>query len=91
VLREKKIFLPKVLLYPKDFSVKFRRVQFPIKVCFAMTINKAQGQTLTYCGVYLENNCFSHVPLSRVGRPDHLYVYAPQNKSQNVVYQEVLT
>ena len=60
-----------------------------------MTINKAHGQTLTYCGVDLENNCFSHgklyVALSRVGRPDHLYVYAPQNKTQNVMYQEVLT
>jgi hypothetical protein len=60
-----------------------------------MTINKAQSQTLIYCGVYLENNCFSHgqlyVPLSRVGRPDHLYVFAPQNKTQNVVYREVLT
>ncbi|XP_060855199.1 ATP-dependent DNA helicase pif1-like [Metopolophium dirhodum] len=90
-----KIFLPKIPLYPNDFPVKFRRVQFPIKVCFAMTINKAQGQTLTYCGVDLENNCFSHgqlyVAFSRVGRPDHLYVYAPQNKTLNVVYQEVLT
>ncbi|XP_022181441.1 uncharacterized protein LOC111042822 [Myzus persicae] len=40
-----KIFLPKILLYPNNFPVKFRRVQFPIKVCFAMTINKTQGQT----------------------------------------------
>jgi hypothetical protein len=29
------------------------------------------------------------VTLSRVGGSDHLYVYAPQNKTQNVVYQEV--
>jgi len=54
-----------------------------------MTINKAQGQTLTYCGVDLENNCFSHgqlyVAFSRVERPDHLYVYAPLNKTLNVV------
>jgi ATP-dependent DNA helicase PIF1 len=35
-----KIFLPKIPLYPNDFPVKFRRVQFPIKVCFAMTKNK---------------------------------------------------
>jgi ATP-dependent exoDNAse (exonuclease V) alpha subunit len=41
-----------------------------------MTINKGQGQTLTYCGVDLENNCFSqrqlYVALSRIGIPDHL-------------------
>jgi hypothetical protein len=55
-----KLFLLKIPLYPNDFLVKFRRVQFPIRVCFAMTINKAQGQTLTYCGIDLENNCFSH-------------------------------
>ncbi|XP_025413658.1 uncharacterized protein LOC112685849 [Sipha flava] len=93
--KEEKILLPKIPLYPNDFPVKLRRIQFPIKVYFAMTINKAQGLTLTYCGVDLENNCFSHgqlyVTLSRVGRPDHLYVYAPQNKIRNVVYQEVLT
>jgi ATP-dependent DNA helicase PIF1 len=87
--KSEKVFLPKIPLYTNDFPVKFRRIQFPIKVCFAMTINKDQGQTLTYCGVDLENNCFSHgllyVALSRVGRPDHLYVYAPQNKTRNVV------
>jgi len=38
-----KIFLPKIPLYPKDCSVKFRKVQFQIKVCFSLTINKAQG------------------------------------------------
>jgi hypothetical protein len=55
-----KIFLPKIPLYSYNFPVKFRRVQFPIKVCFAMTINKTQSQTLSYCDVDLENNCFSH-------------------------------
>jgi ATP-dependent DNA helicase PIF1 len=36
-----KIFLPKIPLYPNDFPIKFRRVQFIIKVCFVITINKA--------------------------------------------------
>lgn len=49
-----KIFLSKISLYPNDFPVQFKRVQFP------MIINKAQGQTLTYCIVDLENNCFSN-------------------------------
>jgi len=43
-----KIFLPKIPLYPNDLTVKFRRVQFPIKACFAMTINKAQGQSVRF-------------------------------------------
>jgi len=61
-----------------------------------MKINKSQGQPpLTHCGVDLENNCFSHgqlyVTCFRVGRLGHLYVYAPQNTTINVVYQEILT
>lgn len=73
-----KIFLSKIPLYSNDFPVKFRRVQFPIKVCSVMTIKKARGYTLTYCVVDLENNCLSHgqlhVAFSRVGRSDHLYI-----------------
>jgi len=32
---------------------KFQRRQFPISLCFAMTINKSQGQTLSRVGLYL--------------------------------------
>jgi hypothetical protein len=43
----------------------------------------------------MENNYFSHgklfVTFSRVGRPDHICFYTPQNKTLNVIYQEVLT
>jgi hypothetical protein len=38
-----KIFLLKLPLYLNGFPVKFRTVHFPIKVCFTMPINKAQG------------------------------------------------
>jgi len=54
--KEVNIFLLKIPLYSNEFPVKFRRVQFPIKFYFAMKINEAQGQTLTYFGVDLENN-----------------------------------
>ena len=37
-----------------------QRRQFPIRPCFAMTINKSQGQTLGTCGVYLPSPVFSH-------------------------------
>ncbi|XP_063930337.1 uncharacterized protein LOC135142550 [Zophobas morio] len=47
-------------------------LQFPLKVCFAITINKAQGQTLKMAGIDLMEDCFSHgqfyVACSRVAR-----------------------
>ena len=55
------VFIPRIPLIPSDYPFQFRRVQFPVKVCFAMTINKAQGQTLQTVGLSLEPNpVFSH-------------------------------
>jgi len=39
---------------------KFQRRQFPISLCFAMTINKIQGQTLNKVGLYLPRPMFTH-------------------------------
>jgi hypothetical protein len=45
------------------------RIQFPVTLAWAMTINKAQGQTMKRVGLYLRTQCFSHgqlyVALSR--------------------------
>ncbi|XP_063918640.1 uncharacterized protein LOC135134004 [Zophobas morio] len=42
------VFIPRLPLIPSEYPFEFKRLQFPLKVCFAMTINKAQGQTLTF-------------------------------------------
>ena len=56
----------------------FERRQFPLIPAFAMTINKAQGQTLSVVGLNLETPCFAHgqlfVALSRVGDPRNVFV-----------------
>jgi ATP-dependent DNA helicase PIF1 len=38
---------------------QFKRKQFPVRLSFAMTVNKAQGQTIPNVGVYLPEPVFS--------------------------------
>lgn len=75
------------------------RRQFPIRVCYAMTINKSQGQTLSCVGVYLKRPVFSHgqlyVALSCVTSREGLKLIIGDDKgnstdeTRNVVYNEV--
>lgn len=39
------IFIPRIPLIPSDYHFNFIRPKFPVKVCFAMTLNNAQSQT----------------------------------------------
>ena len=71
-----------------------------MRPAFAMTINKAQGQTLKCAGVWLRVDVFAHgqlyVACSRVSDPDNLHFANLQDASNskpsavNVVYEEVL-
>ena len=88
------VFIPRIPLIPSDMPFSFKRLQFPVSLCFSMSINKAQGQTLKVVGVNLESPCFSHgqlyVACSRVGNPVNLHVLAKDSKTINVVYPEAL-
>lgn len=53
----------KELKSDKDYPFEFKRRQFPIKPAFAMTINRAQGQTLKKVGVDLRRDVFTHKQL----------------------------
>lgn len=63
---------------------------FFIRILIVMTINKSEGKYLKFCGLNLEYACFSrgqlYVSCSRIGRPSALFVYAPDNKTKNIVY-----
>ncbi|XP_076043669.1 uncharacterized protein LOC143026781 [Oratosquilla oratoria] len=56
VYRNTQILLPRVTLEATDTPVAFKRYQFPVKLCYAMTINKSQGQTFEKCGVLLDSS-----------------------------------
>ncbi|GFW35042.1 ATP-dependent DNA helicase [Trichonephila clavipes] len=88
------VLLPRIPMIPTDMPFEFKRLQFPVRLAFAMTINKAQGQSLQVCGLNLENPCFSHgqlyVACLRVGKPSDLFVYAPDGKTRNIVYPAAL-
>jgi ATP-dependent DNA helicase PIF1 len=59
----KRVLLPLIPLCPSDdqmFPFQFKRKQFPIRLSFAMTDNKSQGQTIPNVGVYIPTPVFSH-------------------------------
>jgi len=56
----KTVLIPIISIIPSDLPFKFKRIQFSVQLAFAMTINKAQGQTLNVTGIDLSVQCFSH-------------------------------
>jgi ATP-dependent DNA helicase PIF1 len=90
--------IPRIPLETTDGQLSFtlRRVQFPIRLCFAMTINKSQGQSLKQVGVDLRVPAFSHgqlyVALSRVTDVAKLSILHAEGSdtTDNVVFPEVL-
>ena len=37
------VLISRIPIMPTDFSFEFKRVQFPVSLTFAMSINKSQG------------------------------------------------
>ncbi|KAF0763967.1 ATP-dependent DNA helicase PIF1-like, partial [Aphis craccivora] len=54
------VIIPRITLIQTDYPFEFKIIQFPLKVCFAMTINKSKGQSLSMAGIGLREKCFSH-------------------------------
>lgn len=88
------VLLPRIPIIPTDVPIQFKRLQFPIRLAFAMTINKSQGQTMSVCGLDLSTSCFSHgqlyVACSRVGKPSSLFVLAKDGITKNIVHSVAL-
>ncbi|GFV22539.1 uncharacterized protein TNCV_1131311 [Trichonephila clavipes] len=54
------VLIPRTPMIPTDMPFQFKSLQFPIRFSFAITINKAQGQSLELCELDLETDCFAH-------------------------------
>ncbi|XP_022038828.1 uncharacterized protein LOC110941494 [Helianthus annuus] len=91
-----RVFIPRLNMIPSDKKIpfEFQRRQFPLSVCFAMTINKSQGQSLSKVGLYLKDPVFTHgqlyVALSRVKTREGVKILIfdaegkPTNKTSNM-------
>ena len=94
------VLIPRVKLISIDEHIPFhlQRLQFPVAVAFAMTINKAQGQSFDTVGIDLRNAVFTHgqlyVALSR-SRSSHgvkCLIDSRNNdhRTPNIVFKEVI-
>ena len=97
--KDQDVFILRMPLTPSDTDLPFdmKRIQFPIRPAFAMTISKSQGQTLEYVGLWLNEPLFTHgqlyVALSRVSSRKNIKISIPHNQNKttrNVVYKNVL-
>jgi ATP-dependent DNA helicase PIF1 len=101
------VLIPRITLIDnnaqKPLPFQLKRRQFPIRVAYVMTINKAQGQTLKHVGVFLPVPVFSHgqlyVALSRATSMRNVSVLVANGRKfqgdnsvyvKNIVYQRVL-
>ncbi|XP_013793877.1 uncharacterized protein LOC106477904 [Limulus polyphemus] len=73
------VFIPKIPLLPSEL---FRRLQLPVRICFVMSTNKAQGQILKVAGLFLKQPRFSHgqfyVGCSRVRSHQNLFILSEE-------------
>ncbi|CAF0980251.1 unnamed protein product [Rotaria sordida] len=102
-------FIPRISLDTLNdpaLPFNFVRHQFPVRLAYAMTINKSQGQTFDKVGLYLPEPCFSHGQLytgcSRSTESNCLKIQVKDTTRQgktnngvtvtdNVVYREIFS
>ena len=82
-----------------EIPLRFQTRQFSVTLCFVITINKSQEQSLSYVWLFLSKPIFTHrqfyVDVSRVKSKGGLKILVLDdngnlcNRTRNVVYQEI--
>ena len=95
----KEVLIPRIVLLYDETKLPFtlRQRQFPIRLCYAMTINKSQDQSLKEVILYLPKPVSAHgqlyVVLSRVTSKAGLTIIKSEDSHQlkvkNIVYKEI--
>ena len=102
------ILIPRIPSHTKDTELPFimKRLQFPVKLAFVMTFNRAQGQSMKHCGILLPTSLWAHgqlyVGASRCSNKRNLKIWADQTEflnmnlppgyyTRNVVYTELFS
>jgi ATP-dependent DNA helicase PIF1 len=93
-------FIPRIkfIFDNSGLPFTFARKQFPLRLAYAMTINKSQGQTLSHVGLHFAIDIFLHgqfyVVFSRAKAPANVRVqlldtvHGRIGLMCNVVYEE---
>jgi hypothetical protein len=92
------VLIPRITITDdSSFVFKLSRHQFPVKLAFAMTIHKAQAQTIERLGGDLTKDVFAHgqlyVLMSRVREWNGLKIKLDDDNTErrvvNIVYREI--
>jgi PIF1-like helicase len=93
------VLIPRITVTDdQSFPFPVHRHQFPVKLAYAMTINKAQGQTFNRLGIDLTLPVFDHgqlyTALSRAKCWESITVRLPEDAEDtlvaNIVFDEIL-
>ena len=96
-------FIPRISLDTATSSglpFTLRRHQFPVRLGFATTINKAQGQSIKVVGIHLHAPVFAHgqfyVAISRATDCRQIYISLPPTPDgaltmDNIVYSHLFS